>query len=70
MHTTNLPKVGDAVGDGRLVAEQQRRALYTLDELLTQCAAFVKLSGGAREWLAAKPVGNELLSWGWAPIFG
>jgi antitoxin ChpS len=53
--------VGVSVQGGRLVVEPQRRARYTLDELLNQCDASAELSDDDREWLEAKPVGNELL---------
>ena len=54
-------KVGLTVDNGRLVIEPQGRPHYTLDELLAQCDPSAELTPEDREWLDAKPVGNELL---------
>lgn len=54
-------KVGLAVENGRLIVEPQVRPRYTLDELLAQCDSSVEASPEDREWLDAKPVGDELL---------
>ena len=54
-------KVGLAIDNGRLVIEPQARPRYTLDELLAQCDPNTDLSTEDREWLDARPVGNELL---------
>ena len=53
--------VGLAVDGGRLVVEPQPRPHYSLGELLAQCDASAELSAEDREWLDAKPVGDELL---------
>jgi antitoxin ChpS len=54
-------KVGLAADQGRLVVEPQGRPRYTLDELLAQCDPSAEISAEDREWLDAKPVGNEPL---------
>jgi antitoxin ChpS len=54
-------KVGIGVERGRLVVEPQQRPRYTLDELLAQCNPKVPRSKEEREWVAGKPVGDELL---------
>jgi antitoxin ChpS len=56
-------KVGLALDNGRLVVEPKVRRRYTLDELLAQCDPAADAAPEDREWLDAKPVGNELLSW-------
>jgi len=61
MHTTNLRKAGLSVDNGRLVLEAAARPRYTLDELLAQCDVSAEISAQDREWLAARPVGGELL---------
>ena len=53
--------VGLQVDHGRLVVEPQPRPRYSLEELLAQCDASAELSPEDREWLDAKPVGDELL---------
>ena len=53
--------VGVAVDGDRLVVEAQQRPHYTLDELLSQCDGSAELTRADREWIAAKPVGGELL---------
>jgi antitoxin ChpS len=54
-------KVGLVVDNGRLVVEPAARPRYTLEELLAQCDASTEISAGDREWLDARPVGDELL---------
>lgn len=54
-------RVGIAVEGGRLIVEPSTRRRYTLDELLAQCEPAADLSDEDREWLGAKPVGDELL---------
>lgn len=54
-------KVGLAVDNGRLVVEPKARPRYTLDELLAQCDPAADVATEDREWLDAKPIGNELL---------
>ena len=54
-------RVGVAVERGRLIVEPSARRRYTLDELLAQCDPQAELSDEDREWLGAKPVGDELL---------
>lgn len=53
--------VGLAVNCGRLVVEPRPRLRYTLDELLARCDATAEPTADDREWLAAAPVGGELL---------
>lgn len=50
-----------SVDDGRLVVEPRKRPHYTLEELLAQCDPSAEPSPEEREWLDAKPVGNELI---------
>jgi antitoxin ChpS len=56
---------GDTVGidveGNRLVVKQFSKPRYTLDELLAQCDAEAEISAEERDWLNAKPVGDELL---------
>lgn len=61
LHLTAGAKVGLAVDNGRLVVEPVVRPHYTLDELLAQCDASAEVSAEDREWLNARPVGDELL---------
>ena len=61
LHLRAGATVGVSVEGGRLVVEPSPRPRYTLDELLAQCDASAEASGEDREWLAAKPVGHELL---------
>ena len=49
------------VDGGRLIVEPQRRRRYTLEELLAQCDDTAEPAQEDREWLAARPVGKELL---------
>lgn len=61
LQVTAGSKVDLAVDNGRLVVAPQARPRYTLDELLAQCDASAEVAADDREWLDAKPVGNELL---------
>lgn len=61
LHVTAGSKVDLAVDNGRLVVMPQARPRYTLDELLAQCDASAEVAADDREWVDAKPVGNELL---------
>ena len=49
------------VEDGRLIVVPRTRPSYSLDELLAQCDETAPADDGDRDWLDAKPVGNELL---------
>jgi antitoxin ChpS len=61
LHLAAGAKVGLAVDNGRLVVEPAARPRYTLEELLAQCDASTEISAEDREWLDARPVGDELL---------
>lgn len=61
LHLQAGATVGVTVDDGKLVVEPQSRPHYSLEELLAQCDSSAELSADDREWLAEKPVGNELL---------
>lgn len=61
LHLRAGATVGLAVDDGRLIVEPQRRPRFTLDELLAQCDPSADLSREDREWLDARPTGDELL---------
>ena len=61
LHLRAGATVGLAVDDGRLIVEPQRRPRFTLDELLAQCDPSADLSRENREWLDARPTGDELL---------
>ena len=54
-------KVDIDVENGRLVMEPKLRPKYSLDELLAQCDDTAALSSEDRDWINAKPAGNELL---------
>ena len=54
-------KVDIDVENGRLVIEPRLRPSYSLDELLAQCDESVASSTEDRDWIDAKPAGNELL---------
>ena len=54
-------KVDIDVDNGRLVIEPKLRPNYSLDELLAQCDEPAALSSEDRDWIDAKPAGNELL---------
>ena len=61
LHLQAGAMVGIAVEDGRLVVDPKVRPRYSLDELLAQCDSSTEISAEDREWLDAKPVGDELL---------
>ena len=61
LHLAAGAKVGLIVDNGRLVVETAARPRYTLEELLAQCDASTEISAEDREWLDARPVGDELL---------
>ena len=61
LHLRAGATVGLVVDGGRLIVEPQPRRHYTLDELLAQCDPSAELTQEDREWLDAKPVGDELL---------
>jgi antitoxin ChpS len=61
LHLAAGAKVGLVVDNGRLVVEPAARPRYTLEELLAQCDASIEISAEDREWLDARPVGDELL---------
>ncbi len=61
LHLQPGATVGVTVDNGKLVVEPQSRPHYNLEELLAQCDSSAELSADDREWLAVKPVGNELL---------
>ena len=54
-------KVDIDVENGRLVIEPKLRPNYSLAELLAQCDEPAALSTEDRDWIDAKPAGNELL---------
>jgi antitoxin ChpS len=54
-------KVGIAVQSGRLVVEPRQRPSYSLNELLAQCNGKAPRGKNAREWVAGKPAGRELI---------
>lgn len=53
-------RVGLAVENGRLVVEPKLRPRHRLDELLAQCDGSAEMTTEERDWIDAKPVGNEL----------
>jgi antitoxin ChpS len=61
LHLAAGAKVGLVVDNGRLVVEPAARPRYTLEKLLAQCDASTEISAEDREWLDARPVGDELL---------
>ena len=61
LHLAAGAKVGLVIDNGRLVVEPAARPRYTLEELLAQCDASTEISAEDREWLDARPVGDELL---------
>ena len=54
-------KVDIHVENGSLVIKPKLRPTYSLDELLAQCEETADLSSEDRDWIDAKPAGNELL---------
>jgi antitoxin ChpS len=61
LHLNPGAKVGLAVDNGRLIVEPQSQPRYTLEELLAQCQPDAEVSADDKDWLDAKPTGNELL---------
>ncbi len=61
LHLAAGARVGLAVDNGRLVVEPAARPRYTLGELLAQCDPAADPAPDDQVWLAAKPVGRELL---------
>ena len=61
LHLQAGATVGMAIDGGRLVIEAQTRPRYSMDELLAQCDFSKQMTAEEREWMAAKPVGKELL---------
>jgi len=53
-------RVGLAVENGRLVVEPKLRPRHRLDELLARCDGSAEMTTEERDWIDAKPVGNEL----------
>ena len=53
--------VGIGVEGNRLVIEANPRPRYRLDDLLDLCEVKGEISAADRQWLGAKPVGDELL---------
>ena len=53
--------VGIGVEGNRLVIEATPRPRYRLDDLLDPCDTTGEMNAEDREWLDAKPVGDELL---------
>jgi antitoxin ChpS len=53
--------VGVEVDAGRLIVAPLRRPRYSLDELLARCDPGAETNAEEREWLAASPVGDELI---------
>lgn len=61
LHLRAGATVGIGVEGNRLIIEANPRPRYRLDDLLDQCDMTVDMSAEDRQWLDAKPVGNELL---------
>ena len=61
LHLQAGATVGIGVEGNRLIIEANPRPRYRLDDLLDQCDMTVDMSAEDRQWLDAKPVGNELL---------
>lgn len=61
LHLQAGATVGLAIDHGCLVVNPNPQRRYTLDELLAQCDASAEISPEDREWLNARPTGNELL---------
>jgi antitoxin ChpS len=61
LHLQAGATVSLSVDGSRLIVEPQPRRRYTLDELLAQCDPSAEPTDEDREWLEAKPAGNELL---------
>ena len=61
LHLRAGATVGIGVEGNRLIVEASPRPRYRLDDLLAQCGAAGEINAEDREWLDAKPVGDELL---------
>ncbi len=61
LHLRAGAAVGIGVEGNRLVVEANPRPRYRLDDLLDQCGTAGERNAEDREWLDAKPVGDELL---------
>lgn len=61
LHLEAGAEVALAIEGDKLVIESKLRPRYRLEELLAQCKPAKKRSKEERDWLAAKPVGKELL---------
>ena len=61
LHLRAGATVGIGVEGNRLVVEARPRPRYRLDDLLDQCDTTGEINAEDREWLDAKPVGDELL---------
>ena len=61
LHLRAGATVGIGVEGNRLVVEANPRPRYRLDDLLDQCGRAGERNAEDREWLDAKPVGDELL---------
>ena len=61
LHLRAGATVGIGVEGNRLVVEASPRPRYRLDDLLDQCGTTGEIDAEDREWLDAKPVGDELL---------
>ena len=61
LHLRAGAMVGIGVEGNRLVVEANPRPRYRLDDLLDQCGTAGQRNAEDREWLDAKPVGDELL---------
>ena len=61
LHLQAGATVGMTVEQGCLVIVAKPRPRYSLSELLAQCDASAEPAAEDREWLAAAPVGGELL---------
>jgi antitoxin ChpS len=53
--------VGLSIMGGKLVVDPKRRRRYSLEELLAQCRRPARRSREERKWVAAPPVGRELI---------
>ena len=49
------------IEDGRMIVEPLKYSAYSLKELLARCDESAPADASDREWLDAKPVGNELV---------
>jgi antitoxin ChpS len=61
LHLRPGSRIGLQVKGGRLIVEAQTQPRYTLAELLAQCDPKAARTAEERDWLAGKPVGDELV---------